>query len=393
MYKLKAFFTSLLLFVMLTFSLASCDLWGGNGSEPLLIDEEIPVVIADAAIVAEGNLVPKDHTFPYFTASGKVAEILVEQGDQVQKGAVLARLGDGEAYDAAITLAKLELETAQQLLDDLSESADLAASMARLGLVDANEALVLAEERWDEFDDDDIQDELDDAEVDVVEAKDDWETAKDEYEEYKDLDKDNPTRERYETEKDDAEKEYEQAVRERDLLKIEREREKALLAQAVSRQADAQIIQDSLKNGPDPDDIRLAEARLANAEAQLASAQAALDNLDLIAPFSGTVVELNISLNEQVTAGQQVVLLADFSDWYIETKDLNELEVVHVSLGQQVTIVPDSLPEVEITGFVESISDNYIVRLGDITYTARIFLDEIDPRLRWGMTVAVTFEE
>jgi hypothetical protein len=30
---------------------------------------------------------------------------------------------------------------------------------------------------------------------------------------------------------------------------------------------------------------------------------------------------------------------------------------------------------------------------GDVTYTARIRLDNIDPRLRWGMTVATVFED
>ena len=30
---------------------------------------------------------------------------------------------------------------------------------------------------------------------------------------------------------------------------------------------------------------------------------------------------------------------------------------------------------------------------GDITYTVRIRINEPDPRLRWGMTVEVTFAE
>ena len=42
---------------------------------------------------------------------------------------------------------------------------------------------------------------------------------------------------------------------------------------------------------------------------------------------------------------------------------------------------------------MESISDLYEEKRGDVTYTARILLDEDDERLRWGMTVVVTFEE
>jgi hypothetical protein len=64
-----------------------------------------------------------------------------------------------------------------------------------------------------------------------------------------------------------------------------------------------------------------------------------------------------------------------------------------VASGQGVTVVPDALPGVTLTGTVESISDVFEEKRGDITYTASILLDGIDPRLRWGMTVVITFDE
>jgi hypothetical protein len=66
--------------------------------------------------------------------------------------------------------------------------------------------------------------------------------------------------------------------------------------------------------------------------------------------------------------------------------------VVEVQLGQKVTVVPDALPDLELAGTVEEISDTFQEKQGDVTYTVRIRLDEVDPRLRWGMTVVVTFE-
>jgi hypothetical protein len=58
-----------------------------------------------------------------------------------------------------------------------------------------------------------------------------------------------------------------------------------------------------------------------------------------------------------------------------------------------VLVTPDALPHLEITGTVDSISDTFELKRGDVTYTVRIALADFDPRLRWGMTVAVTFEE
>ena len=94
-----------------------------------------------------------------------------------------------------------------------------------------------------------------------------------------------------------------------------------------------------------------------------------------------------------MTPGRPVVTLADFSQWYVETDNLTEIEVVDVSLDQEVSIVSDALPEITLNGEVESIKDLFEEKRGDITYTTRILVPEIDPRLCWGMTVVVTFEE
>jgi len=84
--------------------------------------------------------------------------------------------------------------------------------------------------------------------------------------------------------------------------------------------------------------------------------------------------------------------VADTSQWYVETSDLTELEVVDVAVGQNVSILADALPDVEMSGIVEEISQSFKSQGGDILYTARIKVDDVDPRMRWGMTVEVTFE-
>ncbi|MCJ7537776.1 MAG: efflux RND transporter periplasmic adaptor subunit, partial [Anaerolineales bacterium] len=123
------------------------------------------------------------------------------------------------------------------------------------------------------------------------------------------------------------------------------------------------------------------------------AAESALSDLDLAATIDGVVVELNLTPGEQVSPGRPVVTLADFSQWYVETDNLTEIEVVDINLDQIVEIVPDALPEINLSGSVESISDTFEEKRGDITYTTRILVKEIDPRLRWGMTVVVSFEE
>jgi HlyD family secretion protein len=121
------------------------------------------------------------------------------------------------------------------------------------------------------------------------------------------------------------------------------------------------------------------------------AAQAALADAELVSPISGTLVELNLKEGEQVTPLLPVALVADFSRWKVETQDLNEMEIPRIEVGQAAMISPDALPDLHLDGTVDSISQIYVERFGDVTYTARILLSEGDPRLRWGMTVSVEF--
>jgi multidrug resistance efflux pump len=67
--------------------------------------------------------------------------------------------------------------------------------------------------------------------------------------------------------------------------------------------------------------------------------------------------------------------------------------VVKVEVGQQVEVIADALPGQTMTGIVEEIAIMPRNQAGDILYTVRIRLQDVDTLLRWGMTVEVTFPE
>ena len=111
----------------------------------------------------------------------------------------------------------------------------------------------------------------------------------------------------------------------------------------------------------------------------------------MLAPFDGLVTDVNISEGELIGNDKFAIQMANTSKWYIETSDLTELEVVSIFIGQSVEIIPDSLPDVTLSGSVESISSSYKLQGGDILYTVKVKLNNSDPLLRWGMTVQNTF--
>ena len=82
--------------------------------------------------------------------------------------------------------------------------------------------------------------------------------------------------------------------------------------------------------------------------------------MDLKAPYAGSVMEIsNLSVGHAVAAGQAVLVVADTAQWWVETKDLTELEVVKLSEGQKVTLTPDALPELKLHGTVTTIGRTY----------------------------------
>jgi multidrug efflux pump subunit AcrA (membrane-fusion protein) len=354
-------------------------------------ESTIPIVQTSNEIFSEGNLVPRDFAYLAFPTGGHVSEILVSVGDSVTAGQVLARLGDREQAQANLTAAQLELERARQDLAALNENAGISGLNAWLTLLSANEQANLAQAAWYEIDTDDYQDLVDDADLKVSEAQSELEQAQEDFDTYADLDENNLTRQRYEDALDDAQLAYDGAVAAYDQLIINRQRSQANLELAQAVQAQAQQDYDATRSGPDPDLLTLAELRLKNAQAQVSGAQSALNLRDLKAPFAGVVVDLNIGTDELTGSDTWAVLIADFSEWYVETNDLNELDVVAINIGQNARLTLDALPETTFQGEVTEIDGVFSVQSGDILYQVKIHVTDPVPVFRWGMTVEVVF--
>jgi len=373
------------LLTALALILSAC---GGQRETPTPISAPLSV----DAVIAEGHLVPNDDLTMSFTVRGKVAEILVSEGDKAKEGDVLIRLADREQAEATLAAAQLELTTAQQAYDDFVRTEGLGRAEAWQAYMDAQEARGKAEKKWDDLNVDNIEDTIEDRQATVNDRKEDLNDAQDDFDKYKDLDEDNSKRKNAKDKLENAQEDYNQAVRDLEAETRKRDTVRAALDQALADEAEAKHQYEISLDGPNAEKLALLDARLNNAKAQVASAENTLANFELKAPFDGEVMDINVSVNETVGPETWAAVMADTSQWYIDTSDLTELEVVDVAVGQNVGITADALPGVEMKGVVQEISQTYKSQGGDILYTVRIKIDDVDPRMRWGMTVEVTFE-
>ncbi|MCP4143574.1 MAG: HlyD family efflux transporter periplasmic adaptor subunit [Chloroflexi bacterium] len=374
-----------ILLIAFALALSAC------GAEEAPEVEQVEPISIDY-VVAEGHILPVQDVRLNFSARGTVAEILVAEGENVAKDQVIIRLADQEQAEASLRAAELELTSAQQNYDDFVRTGGLATANAWQAYMDAQILRAEAEREWEKLNTDNLEDDVEDAQADLSDFEEDLQDAQEEFDKYADLDKDNSKRENAEDDLEDAQNDVNEALRDleeaiRDLDAVRAELDAALAAEAEAKRE----YESRADDGLDPDEKALLEARLSNAKAQVAAASNALDAYELKAPFDGTITDINVEVGQLIGAELWAAQIADFSEFYVETSDLTELEVVKISEGQAVEVSPDALPELVLDGSVESIGQSFTTQAGDIVYAVNVGLDEFDPALRWGMTVEVTF--
>jgi HlyD family secretion protein len=365
---------------------------GCGGAAAAAEPTDIPVV-ADAsagAVVAEAVIEPARWEQLSFEMGGKVVDVLVVEGSAVKAGDPIARL-ETDDLDRVLARADLSLRQAQLRLAQLerpADEADIAAAEAAIAAAQAayNEALKQLTLTQDSV-----------AVGDEVRAA---RFAKDEaYRVYQDLQAKYDRGERGIEERhvaqahnayQDAEGRYNRAIQNAEL--------QLLAARNAVNQANRALEQaqrdlEDLLEGPDALDVQAVQLEIEAVALALEETQSALEDATLAATFDGTVAQLDVDIGDTVAAGQPVVVLATLDQLRAVTKDLTELDVVRVKVGQEVTVSVDALSEDEFAGVVSEVALQPGDYRGDVVYAVTVDLTGADDSpLRWGMTALVEIQ-
>jgi multidrug resistance efflux pump len=362
---------------------------------------------AATSLSLDGNLAPRQWVNVGFSQGGELTQLLVKEGDSVQAGQVLGRLGDLESLQAALAADQMNLLNAQQALKDLNDGAANQLAEIDQSIAEAGKARALADSKLKSLQ------KLPDP-VAVQQAFGNMKTDEKSLEQSQNnLRKAqklwDPTsfiwrfipRHAYKLYLMSLESAVAQAqVRYQHSVDAYIERQKPAdpvdiaLAQAQLLLAEAQLKkgqQDRLswQNGPDPDQVAQLNAQIQAAQSQLAADQARLAATQLVAPIAGKVVSLVVKEGEWAAPNQPVVTIADLSNWRVELGNLTEDEVVALKPGMPLSVTFDALPGATFDGQIETIDRVYITKNGDTRFTAKADLQGNDPRLRWGMSATL----
>lgn len=134
-------------------------------------------------------------------------------------------------------------------------------------------------------------------------------------------------------------------------------------------------------------DIQIENARISleNAETSLQNAQDRLDDYRITAPISGTVVTKTAKAGDKIEGGSGGTLCTIYDLSYLEmTLNVDELDIGAVEVGQSVRITADAAPGKSYAGVVTRVSVAGATSGGTTTYPVTVRIDETEG-LRPGM--------
>jgi RND family efflux transporter MFP subunit len=350
----------------------------------------------DLIITASGSgtLVPAAEMALGFRSGGVLAEVLVEVGDGVVAGQMLARLDDVDAQDqvaqSEISQRQAELDLAE--LTQETDPAALAAAQASLSsakadltaltsppddqdLLAAQESLKSAKEALDDLLAGPDPDEVDIVKADLTLAEMNLRTAQAAYDKIAWQDNVGSSQEaadlwqattNYEQaqaeytealegatadEISDARAQVAQAQAQLDALLEEPDADQIAAAEAKVTQAQAEL--DDLLTGASAKDLEMAELNVAQARLNLESAQRSLEDTFLVAPMAGTVTAVEGAAGESV-GSETLITLADLGEPQVQFW-VEEADLASVAPGNAVNIAFEALPDYSFSGQIISV--------------------------------------
>lgn len=355
-----------------------------------------------SAISATGTIEPDALVSLGFKGVGRVADVAVTQGQQVQVGDVLAQLDDAELKlavaqaEAGLASAKANLAqlTKQARAEDIA-AAEAAVQSAQATVKSAEAGLASARAAFNKLERGSTDNEKKVAAANLERARVALEQAQAAYDRVASSPEIGLLPQSGNLQR--ATIDYEQAKAQYDITTAgadaaQRAQAQAAIAQseAAMTSAKAQVAQAQaslakLREGASREQIAVTEAQVKQAETALAQARLNLDNTVLKSPIAGTVAEINVKVGELPNAARPALVIINTDPFHLDV-DVDEIDIGQLAAGQTANVTLEALPNAVVTGKVDRISPTAQIEGGVTSYAVRIILDLTDAALRAGMS-------
>lgn len=147
--------------------------------------------------------------------------------------------------------------------------------------------------------------------------------------------------------------------------------------------------------------FQAALSQIQEGEMLLTEARDKLSRATIYAPMDGTISVMTAETGERVVGtgqfeGTEIMRVADLENMELRI-EVSETDIVNVSVGDRVNLEVDALPEDIFSGVVTDIASSARITNANsaeqsTTFEVRIKINELDPRIRPGMTASADIE-
>lgn len=355
-----------------------------------------------STVNATGTVAPDQEVVLVFKTPGRVAEVLVSEGQEVKAGDLIARL---DADDLRIALAQAEatlaIAQAQRAKLQAGPTAeDLAVAQANVESAQANvesakAAVESAQAAYDNLVKGPSEDQKKAAAATLERARILRDQAQAAYDQVAGMPNVGMLPQSVQLQQATVDYEvalanYRQATAPPTAAQLAAARAqiaqaKAALAQAQAALVAAQANLERLQRGPSAEDLAIAEAQVRQAELGLQQAQLALQNSELRAPIDGVISQLSLKPGELATQATSAAVITAVDRFHM-TVQVDEIDIGKVREGQEVRIALDSAPQAEIVGHVDFIAPTPTRPSNVVSYKVVVAIDRSNHPLRSGLS-------
>lgn len=314
-------------------------------------------------LIVSGNIEVTDARLS-FKIPGRLLERLVDEGEEVKKGQLIARLDDTD-QKLAVAQALANAGYAEAVLAELEAGSRFEDIQRAKAQVEQAESALLELERGSRSQEiGDARAEVKRAEASLEGAKAQLELAKSDHDRYRKLYKDNVIsvreydiyRRKYETALStfaEADARLKSAKEKLSLRKEGPRREQIEQARAALRQAEAAYA--LIKAGPRSETILQARAKVDVAGEILRQARQQVAYTELFAPFDGIVLSKAAEPGEYLNIGSPVLTVGQLDQVWLRAY-VNETDLGRIKHGLEIEVLTDTYPDKVYKGRISFIS-------------------------------------
>jgi multidrug resistance efflux pump len=404
----------------------------GGGTVQTLrgVSQAVTVTATPVSAVGTIELVSKRQVV--LKSNGIIAEVAVEVGDSVQRGDTLIKL-DTQQLEWAVDQANINLENARITLAKATEAVDESdIDLAEANLLSAEENLTevqagpteeemeaaqasaaAAWAAYNELREGPSPEELTQAQASLKQAEIEVQQAQRAYDKIAwqpdaGMSSEGAALQRASISYESAKAAYDELVKpattsqlqsaiasaqsaQNALNELEKKPTPAELAAARANVASAEATLADLQKGRNANDVRAAELGVRSAQIALEQAKLDLANAVVFAPIDGTILERNVELGQQGSAGSVIASIADVTQLRLIV-NVEQNDIVFVKVGQKAEISVYGLEDKVFHGVVDKIAPQGQLSVDSIVFPVTIlFTDESLAELKPGMNATADF--